>query len=111
MAYFTAGFAKWRFETISEVLRQLGLLRAVCEKSGVDRNLFGNVQDEADLNQFVVACQDVKLWRFIVVFYQFCIKYEEGLRRWGLLCPCCKEDRRLKKAKKHKGKETQKANK
>ena len=62
---FTAGFAKWRFETLHEVLRQLGPLRRLCEDH-IERSHFGGVQDEDDMTAFMKACKTPELWRFII---------------------------------------------
>eukprot|EP00973_Karenia_brevis_P046375 6430363-Karenia_brevis.AAC.1 len=48
LKWFTAGFAKWRYETLVEVLRQLGDLRSLCEEHIV-RPLFNSVEDEGEL--------------------------------------------------------------
>lgn len=88
---FTAGFAKWRFETIYDVLRQLLGLRLVAEQ--LDRSYFEGVADEGDLRDFLKYCRDAEHWRWMAVWYKNVIMPLEKLRRWGLLCPCHEPER------------------
>ena len=54
---FTASFAKWRYETVAECMRQLYLLRELCE-TFIRRDHFAAVQDEAHLRDVIVACKN-----------------------------------------------------
>ena len=89
---FTAGFAKWRYETMYDVQRQLKELRVLCE-SYMRRELLGQVEDEGLLNGVLDACRDSSFWRWLVAAYTFLMKPLEELRRWGMVCPCCEAER------------------
>ena len=88
---FTATVAKWRFETIVHTFRQLARLRYVCQH--IREELFANVQDRALLQDVVNACRDTFLWKFIVVTLEHVFNTTEGMRRWGMVCPCHKQER------------------
>jgi hypothetical protein len=89
---FSAGFAKWRFETLHDVLKQLAPLRDLCEKH-LTRESFDGVQEEDNLQDFLTACKLPDLWRFIVYGLQYLIKPLEKFRRWGMLCICHEHER------------------
>ena len=84
---FTASFAKWRFETLFQVLAQLKPLRELCEQH-MERGIFNSVQEETDFTEFIKGCKMAHLWRWIVHVYSQIIKPLEKLRRWGLVCSC-----------------------
>ena len=89
---FTAGVAKWRFETIVETFRQLLLLRRLSQEF-VREELFANIQDRNLLQAVVNACRDPFLWSFIACSYNNVFQSVEGVRHWGMVCPCCKDKR------------------
>jgi hypothetical protein len=89
---FTANFAKWRFETLFDVLRQLSPLRVI--SGHIKRTNFDGVQSEEEMTSFMQACQHGPLWNFIQHCFDFLIKPLEQFRRWGLLCPCHEQERR-----------------
>ena len=95
LKYFTAKLAKWRYETLSEVLRQLLLLRFWCETylSEIDE-WFPAFEDQDLLQGVKHACGWTEFWILLSCLYTLLImKLEEG-RRWGLRCPCCEQLRR-----------------
>ena len=85
---FTAGFAKWRYETVVEVLGQLGKLRQFCEEqlSASLKILFSHVQDAAELEGVHEACKDKPFWRWVVVARTEIFERLEVLRKWGMVC-------------------------
>ena len=90
---FSAGFAKWRYETLHHCLESLLKLRVLCEQH-LERCLFNEVKDDNELQTVIKACKQPQFWRWISVSYKLLYNRLEGLRRWGLLCPCCVEKRR-----------------
>ena len=90
---FTAGFAKWRYETIAHCIECLGDLRVLCERF-LTRDLFGEVQDAELLQDVLVACRMEAFWKWVACAYKFVYNPLEKLRRWALLCPCHEADRR-----------------
>ena len=89
---FTAKLAKWRFETIWDVMWQLLRLREFCE-TWMRADLFGKVKDPIGLTQCVNACRDTKLWVWIRAVFQYFVDPMERIRRWGLVCSCHSEER------------------
>ncbi len=87
LRYFTASFAKWRYETVSEVLRQLVELRELCEGHMSDA-LFPSVQEKDLLRECLLACRDKDLWRWMAVAYREIFQPLEQCRRWGMICAC-----------------------
>ena len=90
---FTASFAKWRYETLFQVQRQLLNLRSVCEDH-MRRELLGAVQDVEELGAVLEACKDKAFWRWCAASFRFIMKPLELLRRWGMVCNCHEEERR-----------------
>lgn len=86
MISFTAGFAKWRYETVFEVLRQLNGVRAVSAK--VQPVLFPRAQDREEMGSFFVACRDAAFWRWASASFRHIFRELEYLRRWGMVCDC-----------------------
>jgi len=88
MLEFSAGFLKWRYETIADVVKQLLPLRHMCQTM-LRPELFPNVQDRELLKSVCNACKD-----------EFCfgngaqpyggkvILPIEGIRHWSLVCNC-----------------------
>ena len=85
LSSFTAGFAKWRYETECEVLRQLLPLRDLCENKLVAA-LFPKVQGQAELDRFFRACRCKDFWRWAKVAYPEVFRRLERLRKWGMVC-------------------------
>ena len=83
---FTAGFAKWRYETVAEALRQIGDLREVCEKLTI--LLFAHAQEQDHIARVMEACRDAKFLSWVVVAGREIFQVLEALRRWGMICDC-----------------------
>ena len=96
---FTAGLAKWRYETLPDALWQLGKLRTLCEQH-LRRELFGEVQDEGFLTSVLNACRDKAFWRWVIAANKFVFWPLEKVRRWGMVCACHEEERRDNPTKK-----------
>ena len=96
LQHFTAGTAKWRFETIVEAEKQLVPLRDLCENY-VKEEFFTNAQEKMFINDVLKACKDTRLWLFIVLTYTWVFQGLEHIRRWGLICPHEKCNERRKK--------------
>ena len=75
------GFAKWRHETISEVVCQLMPLTSFVQQGfpGVFRNTKPEGLDG--------ACKDVELWVFVQAVASF-MQEADRLRQWGSGCSC-----------------------
>jgi hypothetical protein len=90
---FRGKIAKWRYETLHVVFTSLLKLRSICETHLV--RITTLVGDEFADKPFLVnvqaACQWKELWSFMFVFLAKVLNPLEHARRWGLLCPCCKE--------------------
>ena len=99
---FTAGFAKWRYETECEVLRQLLPLRDLCE-SKMDPALFPKVQDQEELDRVFKACRRKEFWRWAQVVFPEVFQRLEHLRKWGMVCDHahCEELRKASNYRKH----------
>jgi hypothetical protein len=93
LANFTATFAKWRYETLANVCRQLNRLRVLCEEHFVE-GIFENVQDKSLLDNVIVACRNKGLWKWISMGDKILFGPLENIRRWGMVCNCCVEKRR-----------------
>ena len=87
LIHFTAGFAKWRYETVFEVLRQLLQNRTVSE-SKVSPELFAHAQDKELISSVIKACRDKPFWRFCSTSFNKVFASLEYLRRWGMACEC-----------------------
>jgi len=92
MKSFTAGFTKWRFETIIFVVRSLLVVRAVARE--LKEEMFGDVQDRVLLQSTINACRDEKLWNWMEAAEKHILGTLEGVRRWAMVCPCCEDKRR-----------------
>ena len=102
LLHFTAGFAKWRYETVVDVMAQLIPLRHICEHE-VREELFAHAQDRELIQGFFQACQDASLWIFITACHTFVMEPCEGIRRWGMVCNCENHIRDRHAGKKHIG--------
>ena len=100
LIHFTAGFAKWRYETVFEVQRQLLRVRVVSQL--LQPQLFARPQDQELFIQVMAACRDAPFWRFTSVSFTKIFSELEYLRRWGMVCECPahREQRRLSGGKK-----------
>ena len=83
---FTAGFAKWRYETVPVVLTQLTELRRLCEL--LDPKLFKDAQDKEEMKRFFEACRDNAFWQWAEVSNREIFLPLEKSRRWGMVCEC-----------------------
>ena len=83
---FTAGFAKWRYETEHEVLKQLLKNRDLCETK-LDPAMFSNPQDQEEMNSVFRGCKDKGFWRWANVAFRDVFDRLEKLRKWGMVCP------------------------
>lgn len=86
LVHFTAGFAKWRYETIFEVLRQLVAVRPV--SLVLPRELFAHAQDQVEVSSAISTCHDLPFWRFASASFVHIFTFLEYLRRWGMVCDC-----------------------
>ena len=84
---FTATFAKWRFETVTDVMTQLLPLCELCEDFMTEA-LWAHAQDQEEIKSFIVACKDVALWRWMAVNLPEIFEPLEDVRRWGMICEC-----------------------
>ena len=84
---FTASFAKWRYETVPEVLRQLVALRELCERF-LSRELFAHAQDQEEIRAVMEAGSDEAFWRWAAVCRSEIFLRLEMMRRWGMVCVC-----------------------
>lgn len=83
---FSAGFAKWRWQTIYTVLRQIRRLSDLCQNH-FDASLWKNVQDQRHLHTVEGCCNDRSFWVWVEVFYTIAEVLEEA-RVWGCVCRC-----------------------
>ena len=90
---FTAKLAKWRYETLYEVARQLLILRPFCENH-MQRQMLGQVEDESLLAHVIATCRDPSFWRWLEACFQYVLMPLEKLRRWSTVCQCHEEERR-----------------
>ena len=93
LRFFSAGFAKWRYETLARVLEQLAPLRPICEHY-IEGGMFPSFKDGELLQSVLRSCQDQELWRFIVFAHAWVFAPLEKLRRWGLVCECHAAERK-----------------
>ncbi|CAK0904653.1 unnamed protein product, partial [Prorocentrum cordatum] len=87
LKFFTASFAKWRYETVADVVCQLAELRDLCELH-MHESLFPNIQERELLRDVLVACRDRSLWKWICASHAEVFKPLESCRRWGMKCAC-----------------------
>ena len=99
LIHFTAGFAKWRYETIYECLRQLLDVREVSELP-LPSELFPNPQDAVEVTNVMAACRDRPFWRWVSASFTKIFRDLEYLRRWGMVCECPDHRAERKRTKK-----------
>ena len=91
---FKGTFAKWRFETLFDVLTSLQTLSSFC-RTHMDKHVFQNVKDAETLKLVLEACNWPHLWSWIDAALRYIVGPLEMARRWGLVCSCCEHLRRL----------------
>jgi hypothetical protein len=87
---FNTSLAKWRYETVHDVMLDLLKLRAVMERY-ITRVMFPNPQDAKELDAVLAACSWRELWSWMAISFDNAIKRAEKARRWGIVCECCIE--------------------
>jgi len=87
---FSAGFAKWRWNTICDVLTQVNRLADLCTQH-FDASLWRKLQDQRHLSTVEACCQDPYFWTWVSVF-QSIAKLVDEARVWGCLCSCHQEE-------------------
>ena len=93
---FTAHFNKLRYESIFQGMAQLLKLRVLCETRLVHVDeMFTEFQDRELLVDVRAACAWPEFWSFNASFFNYVIEPSEMLRRWGLVCQCCRTERHL----------------
>ena len=99
LKHFTASFAKWRYETVFEVLRQLLNYREI---SGLlPPALFAGAQDQEEISAFFRAAKDLPFWRWASATFRKVFSSLEYLRRRGMVCEC-PEHEEARRGNKHK---------
>jgi hypothetical protein len=93
---FSARIAKWRYETIFQAMKQLLGLRELCQRHLRNLNgMFPTFADREFLQQAAAAINWDDLWVFMACMFRSVMDHLEHARRWGLVCPCCSELRRV----------------
>ena len=87
LQHFTATLAKWRFETMYVVMKQLLALSDFCQHH-FKASIMGKVKDASLLNEVSAACADTGLWQWMTIVFRLLVAPLERIRRWGLTCPC-----------------------
>ena len=82
---FTAGFAKWRYETVVSVLKQLNRRRVVCEEH-LSPALFAHAEDQEMIASVFRACRDKPFWRWAAAALEKVFQDLEWLRQWAMVC-------------------------
>ena len=100
LRFFTATFAKWRYETLDNVLKQLLPLRRICEEE-FDVAMFSQAQDPEFIRSVDKACKNKRLWRWMEAASKYLFHPLESVRRWGMVCECPEH---VALRKQHKGK-------
>ena len=94
MASFTAHFQKQRYEMVAIALEQLLPLRELCETELVHvDDIFKDFQDRELLVDVRAASAWAELWTLLESFNRLLTRPIEKSRRWGMVCPCCSEQR------------------
>jgi len=84
---FRASFAKWRYETIAAVTKELARVRVYAENV-VEVELFQHAQDREKVTKAIGRCKDKKLQIFTEVTEKLLWGPLEAARRWGMTCEC-----------------------
>jgi hypothetical protein len=85
---FSAGFAKWRYETLYVVMDQLLVRRQFCATK-LSADDFQSTQEREIIATCCKAGKDPGLWRWMQAWRTHIIGPLEYGRRWGMSCPCC----------------------
>ena len=83
---FTASLAKWRYETAANVLEQLSRYEQL--RKHIKGFMFTDTQEKELLQVVIAAFADDLLWALILAVSVNVITPLEGMRHWGLVCPC-----------------------
>ena len=96
---FTASLAKWRYETLFDVLDALLNVGNIAQNYLVRIDVvFPNFKDRSLLADVREAAAASDLWYFMRLFLDVVVGPLERSRRWGLACPCHEQDRLEKKS-------------
>jgi len=88
-------FAKWRYATVVEAIG--GLLKVRSLSTKLDVGIFKNTQEQKLINSVVQAGGNRPLWRWMRAMYDHVLHHLERLRRWGMVCDCCSDERRRRR--------------
>ena len=83
---FTASLAKWRYETAADVLEQLSRYEQL--RKHIKGFMFTDTQEKELLQVVIAAFADDLLWALILAVSVNVMTPLEGMRRWGMVCPC-----------------------
>ena len=89
---FTASFAHWRYETITDVMGQLLVFRTLSQRYMM-QEWFANAQDRALIRDAFDAFSDDRLWRFVQASHSHVFSHIERARHWGMVCKCHAQER------------------
>ena len=84
---FSAGFAKWRYETVFTVLSQLVPLETLFMVY-MAKEMFSKFQDEAEFARVMSGAKDKPFWKWASLSLEKVYTALEDLRRWGMICDC-----------------------
>ncbi|CAK0819359.1 unnamed protein product [Prorocentrum cordatum] len=84
LRYFSASFAKWRFETFLDVVVSLSRLRNIC--SFFRPHMLGALQDAQDFNEVLKHKGNSHFWRWVSGFTMMA-KPIDRFRTWAAACP------------------------
>ena len=90
---FTAGFAKWRYETLVHALGENGKLRALCE-GHLCKEYFEKVKHVDTLEKVLEACGDKPFWGWVSCSHKLLYLPIEKLHHWGMVCKCHEVERK-----------------
>ncbi|CAK0900189.1 unnamed protein product [Prorocentrum cordatum] len=93
---FSASFAKWRFETVLEVINSLNKVRHIC--SLFQPRMLGVLQDAQDFNEIVKHKGNTHFWRWVRGFHMMAHPIER-FRTWATACPHPEHQEALKRGK------------
>ena len=97
LASFNASFAKWRYETLAQVMETLLAYSDICRMLPRIQDSFKRLHDPQSFKLVLEACGWPELWAFLNVWSECILKPLEEARRWGLVCSCCSPVNRLAK--------------
>ena len=79
--------AKWRFEYIPRVMKDLLRYREMSERY-MCQDWFVNAQDKLFIKDVLAASADKELWVFMASAHKHVMGDCEEARRWGMVCNC-----------------------